>query len=114
MLEVLRDHDSDAASEFRLLVQKHDGAWDVTLSIAPHDELNITRNRFHVSTTLGTTWRHCGREHYKRAAVALQKHPSHRSDWSRDHFANQLEAFQSDPPKARVLRCGVSSCIVLW
>jgi len=53
MLEVLRDHDSDAASEFRLLVQKHDGAWDVTLSIAPHDELNITRNRFHVQRRLG-------------------------------------------------------------
>ena len=53
MLEVLRDHDSDAASEFRLLVQKQDGAWDVTLSIAPHDELNITRNRFHVQRRLG-------------------------------------------------------------
>ena len=33
MLEVLRDHDSDAASEFRLLVQKQDGAWDVTFRL---------------------------------------------------------------------------------
>jgi hypothetical protein len=36
LLEVLRDHDGDTTSEFRLLVQKQDGAWDVTLSIAPH------------------------------------------------------------------------------
>ena len=43
LLEVLRDHDGGAASEFRLLVQKQDGAWDVTLSIAPHDELNTLR-----------------------------------------------------------------------
>jgi hypothetical protein len=43
LLEVLRDHGVDAASDFRLLVQKQDGAWDVTLSIAPHDELNASR-----------------------------------------------------------------------
>jgi hypothetical protein len=29
--EVLRDQDSDATSDFRLSVQKQDGAWDVTL-----------------------------------------------------------------------------------
>jgi len=27
LLEVLRDHGIDAASDFRLLVQKQDGAW---------------------------------------------------------------------------------------
>ena len=43
LLEVLRDHDGDAASDFRLLVQKQDGAWDATLSIAPHDQLNTSR-----------------------------------------------------------------------
>jgi hypothetical protein len=30
LIEVLRDHDSDATSDFRLLVQRQDGAWDVT------------------------------------------------------------------------------------
>ena len=38
LLEVLRDHEGDATSDFRLLVQRQDGGWDVTLSIAPHDE----------------------------------------------------------------------------
>jgi hypothetical protein len=38
LLEVLRDHEGDATSDFRLLVQRQDGAWDVALSIAPHDE----------------------------------------------------------------------------
>ena len=65
LLEVLRDHDNDAASEFRLLVQKQDSAWDVSLSIAPHDELNTSAELVPPSTTLGTTWRHCGPEHYK-------------------------------------------------
>jgi hypothetical protein len=40
LLEVLRDHGVDVGSDFRLLIQKQDGAWDATLSIAPHDELN--------------------------------------------------------------------------
>ena len=35
LLEILRDHGVDVASDFRLLVQKQDGAWDVTLSFAP-------------------------------------------------------------------------------
>jgi hypothetical protein len=30
LIEVVRDHDSDATSDFRLLVQRQDGAWDVT------------------------------------------------------------------------------------
>ena len=42
-LECLRDHKNDPASDFRILVQKQDGAWDVTLSVAPHDELNSAR-----------------------------------------------------------------------
>jgi hypothetical protein len=67
LLEVLRETDGDAASEFRLLVQKHDGAWDVSLSIAPHDELNTSAELVPPSTTLGTTWRHCGPQHYKTA-----------------------------------------------
>jgi hypothetical protein len=53
LLEVLPDHDSDAASEFRLLVQKQDGAWDVTLSIAPQDELNTSRG---TDSTFNDAW----------------------------------------------------------
>jgi hypothetical protein len=43
LLEVLRDHKADGASDFRLSVQRQGGAWDVTLSVAPHDELNTSR-----------------------------------------------------------------------
>lgn len=53
LLEVLRDRDGDAASEFRLLVQKQDGAWDVSLSIAPHDELNTSRG---TGSTFNDAW----------------------------------------------------------
>ena len=53
LLETLRDHDGDAASDFRLLVQKQDGAWDVTLSIAPHDQLNTSRG---TGSTLNDAW----------------------------------------------------------
>src|SRR5262249_46479196 len=53
LLEVLRDHDGDAASDFRLLVQKQDGAWDVTLSIAPHDQLNTSRG---TGSTFDDAW----------------------------------------------------------
>ena len=53
LLEVLRDHDGDAASDFRLLVQKQDGAWDVSLSIAPHDELNTSRG---TGSTFNDAW----------------------------------------------------------
>ena len=41
MVEVVRAHKADA--DFRLLVERQDGAWDVTLSIEPHDELNTSR-----------------------------------------------------------------------
>ncbi len=37
LLEVLRDHDADAASEFRLLVQKQDGACGYKLANDGHD-----------------------------------------------------------------------------
>ena len=53
LLEVLRDHDAAATSEFRLLVQKQDGAWDVTLSVAPHDELNTSRG---TGSTFNDAW----------------------------------------------------------
>jgi hypothetical protein len=53
LLGVLRDHDADAASEFRLLVQKQDGAWDVTLSVASHDELNTSRG---TGSTFNNAW----------------------------------------------------------
>ena len=53
LLEVLRDHDGDAASDFRLLVQKQDDAWDVSLSIAPHDELNTSRG---TGSTFNDAW----------------------------------------------------------
>ena len=53
LLEVLRDHDGDAASDFRLLVQKQNGAWDVSLSIAPHDELNTSRG---TGSTFNDVW----------------------------------------------------------
>jgi hypothetical protein len=43
LLEALRDHEGDVTSDFRLSVQKQDGAWDVTMSVAPHDELNTSR-----------------------------------------------------------------------
>ena len=41
MVEVVRAH--KAGADFRLLVERQDGAWDVTLSIEPHDELNTSR-----------------------------------------------------------------------
>jgi hypothetical protein len=53
MVEVVRDHRVDASSDFRLLVQRQDGAWDVTLSIAPHDELNTSRG---TGATFGDAW----------------------------------------------------------
>ena len=53
LLEVLRDHGVDVASEFRLLVQMQDGAWDVSLSIAPHDELNTSRG---TGSTFNDAW----------------------------------------------------------
>ena len=53
LLEVLRDHGVDAASDFGLLVQKQDGAWDVTLSIAPHDQLNTSRG---TGSTFDDAW----------------------------------------------------------
>ena len=53
LLEVLRDHEGDATSDFRLLVQRQDGAWDVTLSIAPHDELNTSRG---TGATFNDAW----------------------------------------------------------
>ena len=53
LLDVLRDHDGDAASEFRLLVQKQGGAWDVSLSIAPPDELNTSRG---TGSTFNDAW----------------------------------------------------------
>ena len=53
LLEVLRDHDGDAASEFRLLVQKQDGAWDGSLSIAPHHEFNTSRG---TGSTFNDAW----------------------------------------------------------
>jgi hypothetical protein len=34
-------------------VQKQDGAWDVTLSIAPHDELNSSRG---TGSTFSDAW----------------------------------------------------------
>jgi hypothetical protein len=52
LLETLRDH-GDAESDFRLLVQKQDGAWDVTLSIAPHDQLNTSRG---TGSTFSDAW----------------------------------------------------------
>ena len=53
MVEVVRDHRVDASSDFRLLVQRQDGAWDVTLSIAPHDELNTSRG---TGATFNDAW----------------------------------------------------------
>jgi len=53
MLEVIRDHGVDASSDFRLLIQRQDGAWDVTLSVAPHDELNTSRG---TGATFNAAW----------------------------------------------------------
>jgi hypothetical protein len=53
LLEVVREHEGDATSDFRLLVQRQDGAWDVTLSIAPHDELNTSRG---TGSTFNDAW----------------------------------------------------------
>ena len=53
LLEVLRDQGIDVASEFRLLVQMQDGAWDLSLSIAPHDELNTSRG---TGSTFNDAW----------------------------------------------------------
>jgi hypothetical protein len=51
LLEVLRDHGVDVASDFRLLVQKQDGAWDVTLS--SRRAQHVARNWFHIQRGLG-------------------------------------------------------------
>ena len=53
LLEVVREHEGDATSDFRLLVQRQDGAWDVTLSIAPHDELDTSRG---TGATFNDAW----------------------------------------------------------
>jgi hypothetical protein len=53
MLEAIRDHGLGTASDFRLLVQRQDGAWDVTLSIAPHDELDTSRG---TGATFNDAW----------------------------------------------------------
>jgi hypothetical protein len=53
LLQVLRNHGADVASDFRLLVQRQDSAWDVTLSIAPHDELNTSRG---TGSTFNDAW----------------------------------------------------------
>ena len=53
MLEAIRDHGGGTASDFRLLVQRQDGAWDVTLSIAPHDELDTSRG---TGATFNDAW----------------------------------------------------------
>jgi hypothetical protein len=51
MVEVVREHKVDA--DFRLLVERQDGAWDVTLSIEPHDELNTSRG---TGATFNDAW----------------------------------------------------------
>jgi hypothetical protein len=53
MVEAVREREADTTSDFRLLVQRQDGAWDVTLSIAPHDELNTSRG---TGTTFNDAW----------------------------------------------------------
>jgi hypothetical protein len=53
LVEVVREHEVDATSDFRLLVQKQDGAWDVTLSIAPHDDLSTSRG---TGATFNDAW----------------------------------------------------------
>ena len=51
MVEVVREHNAHA--DFRLLVVRQDGAWDVTLSIEPHDELNTSRG---TGATFNDAW----------------------------------------------------------
>ena len=51
MVEVVREHKAHA--DFRLLVERQDGAWDVTLSIEPHDELNTSRG---TGATFNDAW----------------------------------------------------------
>jgi hypothetical protein len=53
MVEAVREREADTTSDFRLLVQRQDGAWDVTLSIAPHDELNTSRG---TGATFNDAW----------------------------------------------------------
>jgi hypothetical protein len=51
MVEVVRERKAHA--DFRLLVERQDGAWDVTLSIEPHDELNTSRG---TGATFNDAW----------------------------------------------------------
>ena len=53
LLECLRDQKGNPGSDFRLLVQIQDGAWDVTLSVAPHDVLNGARG---TGSTFNEAW----------------------------------------------------------
>jgi hypothetical protein len=41
MIEMIREQSSD--DEFRLLVERQDGAWNITLSTVPHDESHKSR-----------------------------------------------------------------------
>jgi hypothetical protein len=78
MVEVVREHEADSTSDFRLLVQRQDGAWDVTSSIAPHDELNTSRRTAPLSMTLGAIWHRYGLERVWQYTQKI-RHPCQRS-----------------------------------
>lgn len=40
MIEVIREN---ASNEFRLLIEREGGAWEITMSVAPHDDRHKAR-----------------------------------------------------------------------
>jgi hypothetical protein len=76
LLEVL-DPTGDTASDFRVCVNKQDGAWDLTLSIAPHDELNTSRG---TGATFGDAWDSCGRNVVRQQTKAVTRMAANRAD----------------------------------
>jgi hypothetical protein len=51
MCEMIREQ--SASDEFRLTVERRDGAWDITLSTAPHDQRRMSRG---TGTTFNDAW----------------------------------------------------------
>ena len=51
MIGVIRENND--TDEFHLLVERRDGAWDITLSTAPHDQRHKTRG---TGATFNDAW----------------------------------------------------------
>ena len=51
LIEIIREQKGD--HEFRLLIERVDGAWEIVMSIPPHDERHKARG---VGSTLDAAW----------------------------------------------------------